>query len=152
MKNRYFANYCLITVRNWEFFCTHVTHIVVAIFYTTNFVCTKSNFSQFQISLLNFAFLAQNHKALLQGPFLKKMLLRVESLFVRTDPNCHVWCKLKRSYTCWITVNFGTPKDDSLKIIILASNNCLSHRNLIQHFLKNRLQFFAKKLKILYIS
>ena len=31
-KNRYFAKNCLIKVLIWQFFCTHVTHIIVAIF------------------------------------------------------------------------------------------------------------------------
>ena len=45
LKNRYFANYCLIKVQNWKCFCTHVTYIIVVIFCTTNFVSIKSNFS-----------------------------------------------------------------------------------------------------------
>ena len=34
----------------------------------------------------------------------------VELFFVRTDRDCHVWCKI---YTCRITVNFGTLKDEN---------------------------------------
>ena len=28
-RNRYFANYCLMKARIWEFFCTHVAHVIV---------------------------------------------------------------------------------------------------------------------------
>ena len=82
-----------------------------------------------------------------------KRHLRVESLFVRADRDCHVWCNLKSSYTFWITVNFGALKDESLKIIILASNNCLYHRNVFKMASTPQkwLTFFTKKIKILYI-
>ena len=54
----------------------HVTHITVIIFGTTNFVSAESTFSLIQISLPNFAFLEQNHQALLKDWFLKNMLLK----------------------------------------------------------------------------
>ena len=46
-KNQYFANKCLIKVRIWEFFCTHVhvLHITVNIFHTSIFVSNKLIFS-----------------------------------------------------------------------------------------------------------
>ena len=40
LKNQYFANYCLIKVLNWEFFCTHITHLLLIILRTANFVST----------------------------------------------------------------------------------------------------------------
>ena len=40
-ENRYFGNNCLIKVQIWEFFCTHVTRIIVVIICTANFVSTK---------------------------------------------------------------------------------------------------------------
>ena len=55
-KNRYFANNCWIKVQIWEFFCKHVTHVVVVIFCTAKFVSTESNFSYLPIFLPNFTF------------------------------------------------------------------------------------------------
>ena len=69
----YFANNFF---RIWEFFFTHVTFIIVIVLHTANFVSTKLIFSEIQISLPNFAFLEQNHPALLKEWFLKKMLLK----------------------------------------------------------------------------
>ena len=78
-------------------------------------------------------------------------LLRVESLFVRTDRDCHVWCKFLPSYTCRNTIYFVTLKVDSLFILYLGSNNCLNHRNLFQNgvnfFLKMVHQFLPKSCK-----
>ena len=57
--------------------------------------------------------------------------------------------------TCRITVIFGTMKDDSLLIDTLASNNCLSHRNVFQNGVKTfsiTVNHFCQKLEILYIS
>ena len=69
---------------------------------------------------------------------LNPAVLRVESLFVRTDRDYRKF---------WNTLT---------QIIILAWNNCLCHRNLVQNggntFSKMVNHFFAKKLKILYIS
>ena len=48
LKNRYFANNCLIKVQIWEFFFTHVTHITLVIFCTANFVLVNYKFP-FQI-------------------------------------------------------------------------------------------------------
>ena len=68
-------------------------------------------------------------------------------------PFCWDWSgfpclvQLLPSYMCRITVNFGRLKDESLKIIISALNNCLCHRNLFQ----NGVNTFTKKLKTLYI-
>ena len=39
----------------------------------------------------------------------------------------------KLGYMCRITVIFGTLKDGSLLINILASNNCFSYRNIFQN-------------------
>ena len=48
--------------------------------------------------------------------------LRVESLFVGTDRDCHVWCKFNLVIPFRITVNFGTMIENSLLINTLASN------------------------------
>ena len=45
LKIQYFANNFLIKVRIWEIFFTHVTHIIVIILHTANFVSTKLIFS-----------------------------------------------------------------------------------------------------------
>ena len=75
------------------------------------------------------------------------------SLFVRTDRDSYVWCT---SYTCRTTIIFGTIKDYNLSINILASNNCLCHRNLFKNGVNSFSlmvdHFFFKNLKILYIS
>ena len=63
-----------MTVRIWEFFCTHVTHVIVVIFCTTDFVSPKSIFSQYRFPFPLLRFLGQNHVALLKDRFLKKML------------------------------------------------------------------------------
>ena len=42
-------------------------------------------------------------------------------------------CNFKLGYTCWIIIVFGPLKDGSLLINILASNNCLSYRNIFQN-------------------
>ena len=56
---------------------------------------------------------------------------------------------------CWITVNFGTMKDEGLYIIFFSIEQLFVSQEPLpkwrQHFLKNGLSFFAKKLKILYI-
>ena len=71
LKNRYFANNCLIKVRIWEFLFTHITHINVIILRTANFVSTKWILVGF---LLNTNF--PSHLALLKDWFIKKMLLK----------------------------------------------------------------------------
>ena len=79
--------------------------------------------------------------------------LRLRSLFVETAWACHVWFNFLPGYTCRTTVIYGTLKDDSLLIDILASNNCLIHRILFQnsvntlskmvnHLLSKRLKFY----------
>ena len=44
----------------------------------------------------------------------QKTMLRLRSLFVKTDWFLHVWCNFEPGYTCRITVIFETLKDDSL--------------------------------------
>ena len=57
--------------------------------------------------------------------------------FHKTVRVCHVYCNLKTGLkigcTCRITVIFGTLKDGSLLINTLASNICLSYRNMFQN-------------------
>ena len=57
LNNRYFANYCLIKVRISEFFCILVTHIIVVVFCTANFVSSRIlvNF-RFPFPILRFCF------------------------------------------------------------------------------------------------
>ena len=73
LKNRQFANNCLINLQIWKFFCTHNTHKTAIIFRTANFVSTLSIFSLIQISFPILRCLAQNHLVLLKDRFLKKM-------------------------------------------------------------------------------
>ena len=40
---------------------------------------------------------------------------------------------LTYSYTCWMTFIFGTPKNGSLQINSLPSNNSFSDRNVLQN-------------------
>ena len=61
---------------------------------------------------------------------IKTKYLRVRAVFHKTVRVCHVYCNFKIGLTCPITVNFGTLKDGSLLINILASNTCLSYRNM----------------------
>ena len=56
--------------------------------------------------------------------------LRVWAVFQKTVRVC---CNLKLCYMCQITVIFGTQKDGSLLINILASNSCFSYRNIFQY-------------------
>ena len=60
-------------------------------------------------------------------------LLRVRAVFHKTVWVCHVYCNFKISFTCRITVIFGTLKDGSLFINTLASNICFSYRNMFQN-------------------
>ena len=55
-------------------------------------------------------------------------------------------------YTCRTIVIFGTLKDDSLEINILAVNNCFSHRNIFQNSVNTLSTIFVKKLKFFYSS
>ena len=59
--------------------------------------------------------------------------LRVRAVFHKTVRVSHVYCNFKLSFTCRITVIFGTLKDGSLFINILASNICFSYRNMFQN-------------------
>ena len=59
--------------------------------------------------------------------------LRVQAFFHKTVRVCHVYCNFKIGFTCRITVIFGTLKDESLLINILASNICFSYRNMFQN-------------------
>ena len=56
LKNRYFDNNCFIKNRISEFFCTHVTYVIVIIFRAANFVSNKSIFVnyRFPIPILHF--------------------------------------------------------------------------------------------------
>ena len=84
------------------------------------------------------------------------VLLRLRSLFVKTDWVCHVWCNFLPVYTCQTTVIFGTLKDDSLKINSLASNIFFQSQKRVpkwrQHFVKMINHFFVEKLQILFSS
>ena len=60
-------------------------------------------------------------------------ILRVRAFFHKTVWVCHVYCNFKIGFTCWITVIFGTLKDESLLINTLASNICFSCRNMFQN-------------------
>ena len=55
------------------------------------------------------------------------------SSFHKTVGVCHVYCNFKLGYMCRVTVIFGTLKDGSLLINILASNICFSYRNIFQN-------------------
>ena len=59
--------------------------------------------------------------------------LRVRAFFHKTVRVCHVYCNFKISFTCRITVIFGTLKDGSLLNNTLASNICFSYRNMFQN-------------------
>ena len=59
--------------------------------------------------------------------------LRVRAVFHKTVRVCHVYHNFKLGFTCRITVIFGTLKDWSLLINILASNICFSYRNMFQN-------------------
>ena len=59
--------------------------------------------------------------------------LRVRAVFHKTVRVCHVYCNLKISFKCRITVIFGTLKDGSPLINTLASNICFSYRNMFQN-------------------
>ena len=59
--------------------------------------------------------------------------LRVRAVFHKTVWVCHVYYNFKIGFTCQITVIFGTLKDGSLLINILASNMCLSYRKMFQN-------------------
>ena len=59
--------------------------------------------------------------------------LRVRAVFHKTVRVRHVYCNFKIGFTCQITVIFGTQKDGSLLINILASNICFSYRNMFQN-------------------
>ena len=59
--------------------------------------------------------------------------LRVRAVFHKTVRVRHVYCNFKNDFTCRITVIFGTLKDGSLLNNTLASNICLSYRNMFQN-------------------
>ena len=59
--------------------------------------------------------------------------LRVRAFFHKTVWVCQVNCNFKISFTCRITVIFGTLKNGSLLINTLASNICFSYRNMFQN-------------------
>ena len=59
--------------------------------------------------------------------------LRERAVFHKAVGICHVYCNFKLGFTCRITVIFGTLKDGSLLINILASNICFRHRNMFQN-------------------
>ena len=59
--------------------------------------------------------------------------LRVRAFFHKTVRVCHLYSNFKISFTCRITVIFGTLKDESLLINTLASNICFSYRNMFQN-------------------
>ena len=50
----------------------------------------------------------------------KQVILRLRSLFVKTDWVYHVWCNFYPDNTGWKTVIFETLKDDNLLIKNLA--------------------------------
>ena len=70
LKNRYFANNCLMKVPILEFFSTHVTYIIVVIF------CTARILVNYRFPFQILRFLSQDQIALLKDRFLKKMLLK----------------------------------------------------------------------------
>ena len=53
--------------------------------------------------------------------------------FHKTFRVWHVYYNFKIGFTCRITIVFGTLKDESLLINILASNICFSFRNMFQN-------------------
>ena len=59
--------------------------------------------------------------------------LRVRGFFHKTVWVCQVNCNFKSSFTCRITVIFGTLQNGSLLINTLASNICFSYRNMFQN-------------------
>ena len=59
--------------------------------------------------------------------------LRVRAVFHKTVRVCQFYCNFKLGFTCRITVIFGTLKDGSFLINILASNFCFSYRNMFQN-------------------
>ena len=67
--------------------------------------------------------------------FFRCIYLRVRALtfFHKTVRVCYVYSNFKISFTCRITVIFGTLKDGSLLINTLASNICFSYRNMFQN-------------------
>ena len=79
-KNGYSANNCLIKVWIWEFFCTHITHVIADILCTAKFVSTNQFLvtCRFPFPILHFK--EQNHLALLKNRFLKKLRLRSKHL------------------------------------------------------------------------
>ena len=65
--------------------------------------------------------------------FFYNICLRVRAFLHQIFQICHVYWNFILSYTCWITVNFGTLNDGSLLIHMFASNNCFSDRNVFQN-------------------
>ena len=63
----------------------------------------------------------------------KNRSLRVRAFFHKTFRVWHVYYNFKIGFTCRITVIFGTLKDESLLINILASNICFSYKNMFQN-------------------
>ena len=74
--------------------------------------------------------------------------LRVRAVFHKTVRVCHVYSNFKLGFMCRITVIFGTLKDGSLLINMLASNICFSYRNMFQNAL---LTPFCQKSSTFYL-
>ena len=78
-------------------------------------------------------------------------MLRVRAVFHKTVRVCHVYCEFKIGFTCWITVIFGTLKDESLLINTLASNICFSYRNMFQNGVDALVDAFLSKSSKFYL-
>ena len=86
------------------------------------------------VKFLNNRNLAQGHLGRhLINLYFSMVRLRVRAFFHKAVRVCHVYCNFKIGFTCRITVIFGTLKDGSLLINTLASNICLSYRNIFQN-------------------
>ena len=78
----------------------------------------------------------------------------LRAVFHKTVRVCLVYCNFKMSFTCRITVIFGTLKDGSLLINTLASNICFSYRNMFQNgvdALSNIVDAFLSKSSKFYL-
>ena len=91
-------------VRNWDFFFTHVNHVIVNILCTANFISTISISRSIQIIIL-LSPPPQNHLTLLKNQFLKKSIQkRLKSkhpspfLYKTTGSNNSNW---KQFYSNW---------------------------------------------------
>ena len=63
---------------------------------------------------------------------------------------CHVWCNFESGYTCSITIIFGTPKNGSLKITSLPSNNYFSYRTVLQNGVNTLSKMGLKELGLFF--